>query len=281
MSRFVKSIIIGQNTIDGAGVKLKRILNNKTAIEFDPFLMLDVFDSKDPYEYIKGFPWHPHRGIETITYLITGELEHGDSLGNKGKIFSGSCQWMTAGSGILHWEMPQSSEHFMGIQLWLNLPRKDKYAEPKYFDIKSDSIPELKTISSSVKIISGSYKGISGPAFGDYVKLVFLDISLGPETTWDFDLDSDDTCFLYIIDGDICLGKNVLSRYERGRVLLFSQGPNLEVSSSKSGARFLLFSAKPTNEPIAWGGPIVMNSKEELNAAFEELDLGTFIKHQK
>ncbi|MDD4120206.1 MAG: pirin family protein [Clostridia bacterium] len=279
MSRFVKSILTGQDTVDGAGVKLKRILNNKTAIAFDPFLMLDSFDSKNPYEYIKGFPWHPHRGIETITYLIKGEIEHGDSLGNKGKISSGSCQWMTAGSGILHWEMPLPSEHFLGIQIWLNLPRKDKYVLPKYFDINGEIIPEVKNESSCVKIISGSYKDISGPTFGEYLKLLFLDISLTPGATWEIDLDSDNTCFIYIVDGDIYLGEKVVSRYERGRVLLFSQGPNLKVSSSKSGVRFLLFSAKPLNEPIAWGGPIVMNSKEELNAAFEELDQGTFIKH--
>src|SRR5665647_67662 len=156
--RTIRKIVTGKNTIDGAGVKLVRVIGYNDTKDFDPFLMLDAFDSTDPDDYTRGFPWHPHRGIETITYLIKGDIEHGDSLGNKGSILDGDCQWMTAGSGIIHQEMPKACERMLGVQLWLNLPAKDKMAEPKYRDIRLQDIPAVKEDAAIVRVISGEYK---------------------------------------------------------------------------------------------------------------------------
>ncbi|HZK61922.1 MAG TPA: pirin family protein, partial [Anaerovoracaceae bacterium] len=170
MLRTIRKVVTGSTQYDGAGVKLVRVIGHSTVDDFDPFLMLDAFDSDNPSDYIKGFPWHPHRGIETITYLIKGDIEHGDSLGNKGSILNGCCQWMTAGSGILHQEMPKAADRMLGVQLWLNLPRKDKMTKPQYRDIKADMIPRIKEDGSEIGIILGNYKETPGPVSGDYIK---------------------------------------------------------------------------------------------------------------
>lgn len=278
MIREVKKTVEGARAVDGAGVRLVRVIGHRDVEDFDPFLMLDAFDSTNPEDYIKGFPWHPHRGIETITYLISGDIEHGDSLGNKGSIKDGCCQWMTAGRGIMHQEMPQSSERMLGTQLWLNLPAKDKMAEPAYCDITKDMVPVLQEEKAEIRVVSGDYKGNTSTVFGNYVKMLYLDVSLKPNAAWNLKVDSENTLFVYIVEGEGFFGTNdelVKSR----RALLFGEGDEFEVRTKGSEIRFFLHAAKPLKEPVAWGGPIVMNTREELNQAFKDLEEGTFITH--
>lgn len=281
-------IIRGQKAIDGAGVHLRRVLGPRNIKDFDPFLMLDGFDSTDPNDYIKGFPWHPHRGIETITYLIKGKVEHGDSLGNKGTINDLECQWMTAGSGIIHQEMPQTSEKMLGCQLWVNLPAKDKMTTPAYGDITQNKVTIAEDENAVVRIIAGSYKGKEGVFAGKYVKVKYIDIDLTPDSNWVYnETPNNETLFIYLLDGTLAVD-NELSVFEnKSCAVLFSSTDNKEsvndsivVRSGNKGARFVLLAAKPLKEPVAWGGPIVMNTDEELNLAFRELDNGTFIKQK-
>ena len=199
--RAIRKIVTGQPAIDGAGVKLVRVIGHADTREFDPFLMLDAFDSRNPDDYIKGFPWHPHRGIETITYLIQGDIEHGDSLGNKGSILNGECQWMTAGSGIIHQEMPKPSPRMLGVQLWLNLPAKDKMVPPKYHGITKDDIPVIDEGDKKIHIIAGTYQGTAGAMAGEHVKPVYLNVELSPSAEWVLDTDRESTVFVYILQG--------------------------------------------------------------------------------
>lgn len=278
MLRTVNKVVTGSTQFDGAGVKLVRVIGNRTVKDFDPFLMLDAFDSRDPADYVKGFPWHPHRGIETVTYLIQGDIEHGDSLGNRGEILDGCCQWMTAGSGIMHQEMPKAAERMLGVQLWLNLPKRDKMTEPKYRDIKAGMIPKAMEEGCRVGIISGKYKEVPGPVSGDHVKMLFLDVELEPKAEWKLETELDSTLFVYIVEGE-----GIFENYNQNRqfaksAVLFNRGDEFFAKASEKGMRFLLFSGKPLNEPIAWGGPIVMNTEEELTTAFEEIKNGKFIK---
>ena len=280
-------IVRGQHAVDGAGVRLRRVLGAETIPDFDPFLMLDGFDSSDPKDYIKGFPWHPHRGIETITYLVKGKIEHGDSLGNKGTIYNQECQWMTAGSGIIHQEMPKASERMLGCQLWVNLPAKDKMTEPAYGDITQDKIVVTAEENAIVRILAGTYKGKQGVFEGKYVKVTYLDIDLAPNSTWPYtETPNNETLFTYLLDGTLAVDEQLLDFEEKSCAVLFrSANPDAKtndavvVRSGNQGARFVLLAAKPLREPVAWGGPIVMNSREELQQAFDELDRGTFIKH--
>lgn len=262
---------------DGAGVKLVRVIGHADVTDFDPFLMLDAFDSNDPKDYIKGFPWHPHRGIETVTYLIEGTIEHGDSLGNSGSIDALCCQWMTAGRGIIHQEMPQSSERLLGTQLWINLPRKDKMTAPAYRDIRSETVPAVEEAHSVVRIISGEYRGTFGPVRGDYVKTLYLDVKLDADTEWTLHVEASNTVFCYVVEGSAIFG-DIDAEVVQHKAVLLGEGDEVKVRAKHHGVRFLLYSAKPLHEPIAWGGPIVMNTREELRAAFTELDAGTFIK---
>lgn len=278
MLRTTKKSVTGSTQYDGAGVKLVRVLGNATVEDFDPFLMLDAFDSTDPADYIKGFPWHPHRGIETVTYLIRGDIEHGDSIGNTGRILDGCCQWMTAGSGIMHQEMPQPADRMLGVQLWLNLPASDKMTKPQYRDITADQIPKISEGGSLVGVISGTYKDTSGPVQGDYVKMLFLDVNLQPDTEWRLETQPDDTLFIYIVDGEGSFDEAQQNIFTNKRAVLFHSGDTFRAKASHKGIRFLLFSAKALKEPVAWGGPIVMNTKQELDQAFREIKSGTFIK---
>ncbi|MEI6102025.1 MAG: pirin family protein [Eubacteriales bacterium] len=277
MEREINRIVTGTQTSDGAGVRLTRVLSRPDVYDFDPFLMLDAFDSKNSDDYVRGFPWHPHRGIETITYLIHGDIEHSDSLGNSGSILDGCSQWMTAGSGIIHQEMPKPSGHMLGVQLWLNLPRENKMTTPKYRDIRAETIPQVKEKDYTVSIISGSMGGVSGAAQGDYVQATFLDVTVAPNGSFSVETDEGDTVFAYIITGDGKFGSSNESTPSK-RAVLFESGSTLNAAAGKEGLRFLLLCGKPLNEPIAWGGPIVMNTREELDLAFRELDDGTFIK---
>ena len=277
-SREIRRIVTGSNQVDGAGVKLVRVIGRADVEDFDPFLMLDAFDSRNPEDYIKGFPWHPHRGIETVTYLISGDIEHGDSLGNRGHILSGGCQWMTAGSGILHQEMPQPAERMLGFQLWLNLPRKDKWAHPQYRDITAALIPKAQEKSGTVGVISGTYGKTQGATQGDYVPALILDVDLKPNAQWHMAIDRDFTLFIYIVQGEGFFD-SAAQRIASHRAILFGEGDEFAIQAGREGLRFVLFSGRPLKEPVAWGGPIVMNTREELDAAFRELDEGTFIKN--
>ena len=276
--RTIKKIITGQRTIDGAGVNLVRVFGYYDTKDFDPFLMLDAFDSVDPNDYTKGFPWHPHRGIETITYLVKGNIEHGDSLGNKGSILDGECQWMTAGSGIIHQEMPKASERMLGLQMWLNLPAKDKMVEPKYRGLTKEDIPVIDEGDKKIHIIAGTYNGELGAVEGDYVKPLCLDVELNPGTEWILDTESTNTLFVYILQGEASFGDKGDELIQEKHAVLFNEGDKFKVKASNKGIRFLLLSGRPLKEPIAWGGPIVMNTKDELDLAFKELDEDTFIK---
>jgi len=278
MLRNVQKKVLGKKTEDGAGVKLTRVISSPDVYDFDPFLMLDAFDSDNPDDYVKGFPWHPHRGIETVTYLINGDIEHGDSLGNSGSILDGSCQWMTAGGGILHQEMPKPSKKMLGVQLWLNLPAKDKMAPPKYRDITSEKVYEVEDDGCTVKIISGNYKNIDSAIKPDYVKANFFDVVLEKSITWSFIIPENDTLFVYCIEGEIESISDQTVIYPK-EAALFTKGSSVILKSKDTASRFLLFSGTPLNEPIAWGGPIVMNTKEELNKAFKDLETGNFVKH--
>jgi redox-sensitive bicupin YhaK (pirin superfamily) len=277
-TRTIRKIITGQDAVDGAGVKLVREIGYHDVKDFDPFLLLDAFDSTDPSDYIKGFPWHPHRGIETITYLIEGEIEHGDSMGNHDSIRAGDCQWMTAGSGIIHQEMPKPSERLLGAQLWLNLPAKDKMTQPAYHAITRQEIPVIDENKTKVRILSGSYRGNKGAMEGEYVKALYLDVEMEAGSEWLLDTGPEDTLFIYIIKGEAAFGEEGGKLIPEKHVVLFSEGNTFRAKTQDKGIRFLLMSGKPLREPIAWGGPIVMNTRKELDQAFEELENNTFIR---
>ena len=275
----IKKNFTGQYVIEGAGVKLKRIFGFNDPELTDPFLLFDHFGSDNPDDYLRGFPWHPHRGIETMTYMISGEVEHGDSLGNKGVIGAGDAQWMTAGSGIIHQEMPQETEGTLkGFQLWVNLSKKDKMCIPKYRDIISDKIPSFKDTGITVKVLSGEFGGIKGAARDISGDPLYIDVSLDANKEFIIDIDSDCNKFLYLYEGSIKYGSD-FKDIKTGAMLLFGIGERLKIQTYEK-AEFLIFAGTPLNEPIAWRGPIVMNTNEELETAFRELEQKTFIKHQ-
>ncbi|TCL35553.1 hypothetical protein EV210_11116 [Anaerospora hongkongensis] len=274
--RTIRKIVTGKHTVDGAGVKLVRVIGRDDTKEFDPFLMLDAFDSVDPDDYIKGFPWHPHRGIETITYLIQGEIEHGDSLGNTGRILTGECQWMTAGAGILHQEMPKASERMLGVQLWLNLPAKDKMVPPKYHGIRKEDIPVIDEGDRQIHILSGIYGGKTGAMEGEYCKPLLLDVEVRAGAEWSLAIAANATLFIYIFQGAGTFGSDRLIPAKHA--VLFDETGTFLVRASNEGIRFFLMAGEMLQEPIAWGGPIVMNTREELQLAFRELEEGKFIK---
>ena len=276
--RTIKKITSGTKATDGAGVKLVRVVGYNDTKDYDPFLMLDAFDSTNPDDYTKGFPWHPHRGIETITYLIQGDIEHGDSLGNKGSIKDGDCQWMTAGSGIIHQEMPKPCDRMLGAQIWLNLPAKNKMTTPKYGDIKKENVPIVEEIGKRIRVIAGNYLATKGAFEGSFVKANYLDVELEAGSEWTYSCDIDSTLFIYIFQGAGIFKPESNEYIQEKHAVLFNAGEQFWVKAADKGIRFLLLSAKPLKESIAWGGPIVMNTKEELNLAFRELDNNTFIK---
>ena len=276
--RTIRKITKGMHAVDGAGVNLVRVFGYNDTKDYDPFLMLDAFDSTNPDDYTKGFPWHPHRGIETITYLIQGDIEHSDSLGNKGSIRDGDCQWMTAGSGIIHQEMPKATKRMLGAQIWLNLPSKDKMTAPRYGDIKRENIPVIEENGSIVHVIAGDYIGNKGAFEGSFVKATYLDVELEAGKEWHFETEEDANLFIYIVQGEGRFNPDSDETTLEKQAVLFNPGLSVWVKAADQGIRFLLLTAKPLKEPIAWGGPIVMNTKEELNLAFKELDDNTFIK---
>ena len=281
--RSIQKIFAGKPTLEGAGVKLKRAFGYHEVPLFDPFLLLDDFHSDNPSDYLAGFPMHPHRGIETITYLIHGKVEHQDSLGNKGIIGPGQIQWMTAGNGIIHQEMPKKTNGSLlwGTQLWANLPSSHKMMNPRYRDITENDIPEVKINDNIfVKIISGEVKGVKGPVQDIVTQPEYLDITISGEAEFLHEVEPGHTVFAYILLGSGIFEENG-QEIRKEHVVLYKDGYQIRIrNASKDILRFLLVSGKPIYEPVAWRGPIVMNSQEELQFAFEELRKGTFIKHK-
>lgn len=281
--RHVRKVAASLITMEGAGVKLNRAFGFFEAPDFDPFLLLDDFHSNYPPDYTKGFPWHPHRGIETITYLIRGIVEHGDSLGNKGTIQAGDVQWMTAGSGIIHQEMPQVPDDkiLQGFQLWLNLPAKHKMMAPRYRDVTSDQIASITHPNGvTVKVISGKYGSAEGPVQDVVAGPLLFDVDMPPDQIFDFNLEEEDTLLCYVFSGQGLFDPVMSHGINEKHLVVFDTGKTLHVRSSSQGVRFLMMAGKPLNEPVAWRGPIVMNTDEELELAFREYREGRFIKHQ-
>ncbi len=280
MLRKVRSISRSKPVIEGAGVHLKRVFGFDESNAFDPFLLLDDFRADNPEHYINGFPWHPHRGIETITYVLTGDVEHSDSLGNTGIISSGDVQWMTAGSGIIHQEMPQGDIHgnLEGFQLWANLPASRKMMDPRYRDIESYEIPVVKLENGvTIKIISGCLGETHGPVTDIVIDPVYLDVTVPAHAPFRQVSIPGHTVFVYVIRGTGRFSGTTDAKDTS--LILFEDGDYIEVTAGSDPLRFLYISGKPINEPVAWRGPIVMNTREELLSAFEEFQAGTFVKH--
>jgi redox-sensitive bicupin YhaK (pirin superfamily) len=276
--RKIHSLLTGKPVIEGAGVHLKRVFGFNELPRFDPFLMLDDFRSDDPAHYLKGFPWHPHRGIETITYVLKGEVEHGDSLGNQGVIGSGDVQWMTAGSGIIHQEMPRGDDKgaMHGFQLWANLPASRKMTTPRYRGVAADQLPVLYLENGvRVKVIAGAVGDVNGPMDDIAIDPEYLDFTVPPGETVVHPTAPGHTAIVYVIDGG---GETDGTAIADGTLVLFEHGSSLAVKAAGKGLRFLLLAGKPLGEPVAWQGPIVMNTQAELETAFREYREGTFIK---
>ena len=274
----MEKILERRPAVEGAGVKLRRVLGNDEESTLDPFLLLDHFGSDNPKDYIKGFPWHPHRGMETVTYMWTGKVEHGDSMGNRGTIKSGDVQWMTAGSGIIHQEMPQEYDGLMqGFQLWVNLPAKKKMTDPKYRGITKDQIPTIETKGSKIKVIAGKKDGTEGPVRDLSNEIEYFDVELAVGKEFQHLTHKNLTVFSYIVNGSVEVHDQ---KIKSGQCAVFCGGDSVKISTL-NGARFLFVAGEPLNEPVAWRGPIVMNTEEELDKAFKELDEGTFIKSHK
>jgi redox-sensitive bicupin YhaK (pirin superfamily) len=302
MTRKIKKLWKSKPTVEGAGVHLKRAFGYYQIPQLDPFLLLDDFHSDNPRHYLPGFPWHPHRGIETITYVLHGKVEHGDSMGNSGIISPGDVQWMTAGNGIIHQEMPKEDKGKLlwGFQLWANLPSTQKMMDPRYRDVKSNQIPEV-TLSSgvTVKIICGKVNGNAGPVKDIVTDPEYIDVFVPAGTTFTHRVPSGHTVFAYVIEGEGYFDKernpfahevigdnyfdfkrDCLCRPE-SLVLYEQEGEEVVITAEHSPVSFLLVSGRPIGEPVAWYGPIVMNTQEELKTAFEEFEKGTFIKHKR
>jgi len=298
--RPVKDILQTRSTLEGAGVRLERAFGFGATTEFDPFLLFDDFRNNNPADYLAGFPWHPHRGIETITYVLAGIVEHGDSLGNKGKMGAGDVQWMTAGSGILHQEMPKGDQHgrMHGFQLWANLPASLKMTDPRYQDIPSAAIPEVtEDDGTKARVICGEFWGKRGPVEGVGADPNYVDISVPPGKKRRIAVETTRHAFAYVFAGsgtfrdasdpravltESAVDPNAPEVYDAKNhsLVLFDRGDEIVVQAGPQGMRFLLVSGKPLEEPVAWYGPIVMNTEAELRQAYRELNDGTFIKHR-
>jgi quercetin 2,3-dioxygenase len=291
--RAVKRVIHSKPTLEGAGVHLRRAFGFGNTTDFDPFLLLDDFRNDVPAEYLAGFPWHPHRGIETITYVLAGTVEHGDSMGNRGAISPGDIQWMTAGSGIIHQEMPKGDAQgrMHGFQLWANLPAELKMTAPRYQEVKAKEIPVVtEDDGTSARIVCGTFWGKKGPVDGIAAEPTYLDISVPPGKRKVLPVETTLHAFAYVFAGsgkfsnasepqavrtDVVGGGTAA---DNRSLVLFDRGDEVTVDAGPEGIRFLLVSGKPLEEPVAWRGPIVMNTQEELREAFEELERGTFLK---
>lgn len=281
VERNVARAMLGTRTMDGAGVALTRIFSNREAVAFDPFLLFDAFGSDDPHEYLAGFPRHPHRGIETVTYMLAGRVRHGDSIGNSGVIGPGDLQWMSAGSGIIHEEMPQRSPHGVhGLQLWVNLPRAEKMRDPAYRDASATSVQVISIPGGEVRPLAGSFQGVSSPISGIARDPAYFDLHLVPNAEVELETPSTQTAFVYLYSGSLA-GTGGGGPYSAGTCILYREGDLIRLRAGTSGCGLVFARAEPLHEPIAWGGPIVMNTQEELELAFEELERGTFVKAKR
>jgi len=298
--RPVKRVLTPKETLEGAGVRLKRAFGFGNTEEFDPFLLFDDFRNERPEDFLKGFPWHPHRGIETITYVLAGSVDHGDSLGNKGSLGAGDVQWMTAGSGIMHQEMPKGDPtgRMHGFQLWANLPASLKMTAPRYQDVTSDAIPEaVDDDGTRVRVVCGEFWGKTGPVDGVAASPQYLDISVPPGVKKHLPIETSRHAFAYVFAGSGTFrgasqprgvqtevvgegAATVRSAVGDRSLVLFDSGDEIVVQAGDQGIRFLLVSGQPIEEPVAWYGPIVMNTEEQLKQAYSELRAGTFIKQR-
>ena len=278
--RTIAKVIEPQPVVEGAGVRLKRSIGTQTLDHVDPFLLLDDFTSKNPSDYKSGFPLHPHRGIETVTYLLSGTVRHKDTLGNAGEIGSGDAQWMTAGRGILHEEMPQARpEGIAGFQLWVNLPVKLKMTAPRYQNISANEIPKIQRDGdTTIRVIAGSVDGVTGPVGGIAVEPTYLDVALAPHGAFSQPIPRGHATFVYLFEGAARFGGEDLTVVTAPRLVVLGDGDTVEVRTAESPARFLLVSGKPLNEPIARYGPFVMNTQEEIEQTLRELQQGTFAR---
>lgn len=279
--RKIEKVYPAKATVEGAGVRLRRGFGYFEVPKFDPFLLFDDFSSENEDDYLAGFPEHPHRGIETVTYILRGEVQHHDSIGNHGSIKGGDIQWMTAGSGIVHEEMPQhSDEGLQGFQLWVNLPQKDKMMQPRYQEIKNNEVPIVQHENIEVRVIAGKYQDHKGPVRDLMVSPTYLDITLAPDASFAFETPYNHNFFVYAVGGSLTVGDAIKQRVVQHGVALTGKGEVFTCTSEKDGARFLLIGGKPIGEPVAWRGPIVMNTEDELEVAFAEYRTGTFIKNK-
>lgn len=276
MKRTVKKQVTGFRTKDGAGVSLVRVLGHATTKEFDPILMLDSFDSTNPDDYTAGFPIHPHRGIETISYLYKGKMVHKDTLGNEDAIGDGEVQWMNSGSGILHEEMVPAAERLLGVQLWLNLPAKDKMSKPSYNSIRKDDIPEVEIDGGKIRVLAGSYEGIEGYK-GENLPLDYYDIHLKKNSSITINTDKEASIMLFTLIGEIYIGDELIK--EKTAVKL-TEGDSVHIKSADENAQVLYIKSIALNEEIAWAGPIVMNTQEEIKQAYHDLRNDTFLKEK-
>ena len=296
--RPVKKLIKSKPTLEGAGVHLRRAFGFGASNDFDPFLLLDDFRNDVPEDYLNGFPWHPHRGIETITYVLAGTVEHGDSMGNRGVISSGDVQWMTAGRGIIHQEMPKGDHagRMHGFQLWANLPSALKMTDPRYQEVKTNEIPEVTDDDGThVRLVCGSFWGKKGPVEGIAADPIYIDVSVPPGKRKSLPVETSRSGFAYVFagSGKFCNASRPLAvptesvkwwdttppiEADNRSLILFDRGDEVVVQAGSDGIRFLLVSGKPLQEPVAWYGPIVMNTQEQLQDAFDELKQGTFLK---
>lgn len=273
-TRSIQKVIQGVQTTDGAGVNLTRIIGSMELNMLDPFLLLDEFGSDNPKDYIAGFPPHPHRGFETITYMLNGKFRHKDSAGNEGYLTDGSVQWMTAGRGVIHSEMPEQTEGLVrGFQLWLNLPKEKKMIEPAYNDIPAERIPKVDFEGGRARIISGKFLGISGPG-KPHTGMLYYDIVLDLSTHFTMPIDNGWNAFIYIYEGSVQLDREV----NQGHLIVLDQEGELDLTAGQKGAKFIVVAGEPLNEPVARGGPFVMNSKGEVLKAFEDYQNGILDK---
>lgn len=283
-TRRIEAILPSRETIEGAGVHLRRAFGAMEVPRLDPFLLLDDFRSQNPAEFVAGFPWHPHRGIETVTYMLDGFVEHEDSIGNKGVIRSGDVQWMTAGSGIIHQEMPKhlNDGKMGGFQLWVNLPRDHKMMDPRYQEVQDARIPQVEASKGvAVRIIAGEVAGVHGPVRDIVVDPEYLDVQIDPQGVFDHPVKRGHRAFAYVLDGrgrfDDTSGEVVDSE----NLVLLKDGERVRIEAMDKPLRFLLISGRPLHEPVAWWGPIVMNNRHELETAVQEFQEGTFVKHPR
>lgn len=275
----VQSLHQGRPTLEGAGVRLHRVFGWSEVPAFDPFLLLDDFGSSEPRDYVAGFPWHPHRGIETVTYMLHGTVEHGDSLGNGGIIGPGEIQWMIAGAGIVHQEMPvRQPDHLRGLQLWVNLPAAEKMKPPRYRDIRAADVPRGPGPEGArVKVIAGRFGKLRGPVRDLSADPEYLDVELPAGAAFEHEIPPSRRAFAYAVTGEGAFGPDGC-RAASGQAVLFRDGGGIVVRAGDAGLRFILVSAPPLREPVAWRGPIVMNTEAELDLAFREYRDGTFLK---